>query len=71
MARKVVAERALHCDVIAQAVVARLVLKPRPFVLCSESDCMYVEANRPPCPLTPGLFADGPRVPGDGKRDPR
>lgn len=71
MARKAVAERALYCDVISQGVVARLLLKPRPFVLCSESDCMYVETNRPPCPLTPKLFADAPQGPAVKKGDPR
>lgn len=27
------------------------------FVECSESDCQYAEANEPPCPLSPDLFA--------------
>lgn len=28
------------------------------FVQCDQADCQYVEANRPPCPLHPGLFSD-------------
>jgi hypothetical protein len=28
------------------------------FVECSESDCQYAEANQPPCPLSPDLFAE-------------
>ena len=27
------------------------------FVQCSESDCQYIDANEPPCPLTLELFA--------------
>jgi hypothetical protein len=27
------------------------------FVQCSELDCQYVDANEPPCPLTPAAFA--------------
>jgi hypothetical protein len=27
------------------------------FVECSESECQYAEANEPPCPLGPHLFA--------------
>jgi hypothetical protein len=26
------------------------------FVRCSEKDCLYIDANRPPCPLTVSLF---------------
>jgi hypothetical protein len=28
------------------------------FVQCDQSDCQWVEANEPPCPLTVALFAD-------------
>jgi len=49
--------------VISQTVA--IVLRRRPslgtkgdlFVHCSESDCQYVDANRPPCPLTVSIFA--------------
>ncbi len=27
------------------------------FVQCSESDCQHADANEPPCPLSPDLFA--------------
>ena len=25
---------------------------------CNQTDCQYVEENKPPCPLHVGLFAD-------------
>jgi hypothetical protein len=28
------------------------------FVQCNQTDCQYVEENKPPCPLHVGLFAD-------------
>jgi len=28
------------------------------FVQCSETDCQWIDANEPPCPLTLSLFAD-------------
>jgi hypothetical protein len=28
------------------------------FVRCSEKDCQYVDANKPPCPLTLALFTE-------------
>jgi hypothetical protein len=28
------------------------------FVQCDQLDCQYVEENKPPCPLTPALFAE-------------
>lgn len=29
------------------------------FVRCSEKDCLYIDANQPPCPLTVSLFDGG------------
>ena len=28
------------------------------FVQCNQAECQYVEENKAPCPLHPGLFAD-------------
>jgi hypothetical protein len=32
--------------------------KPGYFVQCNQTDCQYVEENKPPCPLNVSLFAD-------------
>ena len=29
------------------------------YVRCEERDCQFVDENRPPCPLQPGMFDDG------------
>jgi hypothetical protein len=56
--------KSFRCDVISETVTIalrrRLVFGGRGelFVRCSESDCQYVDANEPPCPLTLHLFAD-------------
>ena len=31
----------------------------RLFVRCSEKDCLYIDVNQPPCPLTVSLFDGG------------
>ncbi len=55
--------KSFRCDVISETVSIRLRrrmsldAKGKLFVQCSESDCQYVEANEPPCPLTLDLFA--------------
>jgi hypothetical protein len=28
------------------------------FVQCNQTECQYVEANEPPCPLTVDMFAE-------------
>ena len=28
------------------------------FVQCNQTECQYVEANAPPCPLHVGMFAE-------------
>jgi hypothetical protein len=28
------------------------------FVQCNQTECQYVEENKAPCPLNPGLFAE-------------
>lgn len=52
------------CTVVSEAVLIRL-KRPggfgRPqgyFVQCNQTDCQYVEENKPPCPLHVGMFAD-------------
>lgn len=54
-------QKPFQCDVISLPVLIRLRRKPLStelFVQCSESDCRYVQANEPPCPLTLGLFSE-------------
>src|SRR5262249_26975240 len=56
--------RAFWCPVVSEAVVIRLKRSGRlgmgsgPFVQCNQADCQYVEENKPPCPLHPGMFDD-------------
>ena len=61
---RVTRPREFWCAVVSEAVVIRLT---RPtglrqatgyFVQCNQSDCQYVEANVPPCPLNAGMFAE-------------
>ena len=55
--------KSFDCSVISETV--SIALRQRTslgterklFVQCSESDCQYVDANEPPCPLTLELFA--------------
>jgi hypothetical protein len=28
------------------------------FVQCNQHECQYVEENKPPCPLSPSMFAE-------------
>ena len=56
--------REFSCSVVSETVQIRL-RRPggfgRPqgyFVQCNQTDCQYVEENKPPCPLHVGLFAD-------------
>ncbi len=56
--------REFWCDVVSERVVIRLRRGGgfgRPlgyFVQCNQTDCQYVEENKPPCPLHIGMFAD-------------
>ena len=52
------------CSVVSEMVMIRL---KRPggfgpprgyFVQCNQTDCQYVEENKPPCPLHEGMFAE-------------
>jgi hypothetical protein len=53
--------KSFRCDVVSETVSIalrrRTSLGGQLFVQCSESDCQYVDANEPPCPLTLDLFA--------------
>jgi hypothetical protein len=56
--------RDFWCDVVSELVQIRLRRwggfgrPPGYFVQCNQTDCQYVEENKPPCPLHVGLFAD-------------
>ncbi len=55
--------REFWCPVVSEAVTIRLKRSVRLgdsagyFVQCNQADCQYVEANQPPCPLSPAMFA--------------
>jgi hypothetical protein len=57
------ANKPFYCTVISETVSIKLARRSRfgssqdLFVKCSETDCQYVDANVPPCPLTLTLFA--------------
>lgn len=54
--------RDFWCPVVTESVVIRLRRRvrmsepPGDFVQCNQADCQYVEANQPPCPLSPAMF---------------
>lgn len=56
--------REFHCEVVHETVQIRLRRwggfgrTPGYFVQCNQTDCQYVEENKPPCPLHIGMFAD-------------
>ena len=56
--------REFWCPVVSEAVLVRLTrpttlrLATGYFVQCNQTDCQYVEANEPPCPLHVGMFAE-------------
>jgi hypothetical protein len=56
--------REFWCDVVSERVQIRLRRSGvfgRPggyFVQCNQTDCQYVDENKPPCPLHVGMFAD-------------
>ena len=65
------------CSVVSETVMIRL-RRPggfgRPqgyFVQCNQSDCKYVDENKPPCPLHVGMFAEEIRAAEEarGRRD--
>jgi hypothetical protein len=56
--------REFWCPVVSESVVIRLTrpsgLRPATgyFVQCNQTECQYVEANEPPCPLHVDMFAE-------------
>jgi hypothetical protein len=56
--------REFKCDVVSETVQIRLRRwggfgrPPGYFVQCNQTDCQYVEENKPPCPLNVSMFAD-------------
>jgi len=56
--------REFLCEVVSENVQIRLKRwggfgRPQGyFVQCNQSDCQYVDENKPPCPLHVGMFAD-------------
>jgi hypothetical protein len=60
--------REFWCDVVSEKVQIRL---RRPggfgqpqgyFVQCNQTDCQYVDENKPPCPLHIGMFSEEVRA---------
>jgi hypothetical protein len=56
--------REFLCDVVSERVLIRLRRwsgfgrPPGYFVQCNQTDCQYVDENKPPCPLHIGMFVD-------------
>jgi hypothetical protein len=54
--------REFWCPVVSEPVLIRLTrptMRPTGyFVQCNQTECQYVEANEPPCPLHVGMFAE-------------
>ena len=56
--------REFWCPVVSETVLIRLRRSsgfgrpPGYFVQCNQSDCQYVDENKPPCPLHPDMFSD-------------
>jgi hypothetical protein len=56
--------RNFWCSVVSEQVMIRLRRSsgfgrpPGYFVQCNQTDCQYVDENKPPCPLHIGMFAD-------------
>ena len=69
--------REFGCEVVSETVLIRL---RRPnglgraqgyFVLCNQTECQYVDENKPPRPLHVGMFTEEIRVAEEarGRRD--
>ncbi len=56
--------REFRCDVVSESVLIRLRRlngfgQPRGyFVQCNQTECQYVDENKPPCPLHIGMFSE-------------
>ena len=56
--------REFLCEVVSETVRIRLHRAyrfgqpPKYFVQCNQTDCQYVDENKPPCPLHIGMFSE-------------
>jgi hypothetical protein len=58
--------REIDCEVVKERIQAQLRDKrssfsqvhKQYFVQCNQQDCQYAGENKPPCPLSPALFAE-------------
>jgi hypothetical protein len=68
--------RAFRCDVVSEMVMIRLRRadgfgRDRGyFVQCDQTECQYVDENKPPCPLHLGMFAEEIRVAEEARARP-
>jgi hypothetical protein len=65
-ARRCAGEQALYCEIVGETVRVlrrRIYFGPTPkyFARCDQADCQYSDENKPPCPLRPAMFDQGPR----------
>jgi len=71
--------REFWCEVVSEMVLIRLLRPYRLgqrqgyFVQCNQTECQYVDENKPPCPLYAGMFAEEIRAAEEarGHRDER
>ena len=69
--------REFRCEVVSERVLISLRRSNgfgRPqgyFIQCNQTDCQYVDENKPPCPLHVDMFAEEIRVAEEarGRRD--
>ncbi len=56
--------REFRCDVVSETVLIRLRRvngfgrRRGYFVQCNQTECQYVDENKPPCPLHTGMFSE-------------
>jgi hypothetical protein len=68
--------REFGCEVVSEAVLIRLRRsngfgRPRGyFVQCNQTECQYVDENKPPCPLHVGMFAEEIRAAEEARGRP-
>lgn len=66
--------REFWCEVVAETVRIRLKRtggfgqSQGYFVQCNQTDCQYVEENKPPCPLHVSMFAEEIRAAEEARK---
>ncbi len=66
--------REYRCEVVSETVQIRLRRtggfgrSQGYFVQCDQTDCQYVEENKPPCPLHVGMFAEEIKAAEEARR---